>query len=301
MTFPSQGIFSKVKQVQEVTFNTLPATPTMTLVPFINSTLSPEITKVTDMIIQGDTMHRYVVPTTQKVGGTIGGEVSHANFDWLLQAMFYNTWATNTLVVGTTQSTYSIEVGATDISQYLLFTGCSLDKLALTLAPAGLVTYKADFIGCSWTISTTTNATATTGATVAAPLATVTATIKVGGTVVGWITGAAITFDRKLTPTYALGSASPKSLATSYFNVTGALDIFFEDAIAYGYFNANTSTTVDWTLTDGTNTYELILPNVYFETFTTDVTSSGPIKIKSNMTAVFDPSTSTNAKVIRSS
>jgi len=297
----SSGIFTKLLYVPEATFDTLPATPTMIDIPFVDCSLSPDITKVTDNIIQGDTMHRYVVPTTQKVTGTISGEVSHTQMDWLLEGVFYSTFTSNVLSVGSTQSSYSLEIGATDISQYTLYSGAVVDKLALTFAPAGLVTYKADLVGASFSMGTVTNANTTTAAPHFAPLTTVNATIKANGANVGWITGATITFDRKTTVNYALGNATPRSMSTSFFNASGTLDLFFEDEIAFGYFKDNTASSLDWTLTDGTNTYELLLPNMYYETFSVNVTSAGPIKVKSNFSAVYDPTTATVAKVTRSS
>ena len=300
MALVSSGIFSKVIFIPEATFNTLPATPTMVDVPFVDCSLSPEITKVTDNTIQGDTMHRYVVPTVQKVAGTISGEVMTTNFDWLLQGVFYNTFASSILIVGATQSTYSIEVGHSDISQYSLYTGLAVDKLGLTFAPAAIVTYKADLIGAGFTMTTSTNASTTTAAPQHPPLTTVTATIKANTNSVGWISSGTINFDRKLTQNFVLGTPIATSLSTSFFTASGTLDILFEDEVAYGYFLNNTSSSLDWTLTDGTHTYEIFIPNMYYETYAMSVTGSGPVKIKCNFTAVYDPTTTSVVKITKS-
>lgn len=300
----ASGIFTLVRIAPESTFNVLPtgpSGPTMSDIPFVDFSLSPEITKVVDSQIFGDTMHRYVVPTTEKVAGTISGEVSHTNFDWLLTCMFYNDWSTNVLKVGNTQTSYSIEAAAPEIDQYLLYKGCVVDKLALTFTPAGLVTYKADMVGGSFSVGTMTNAGTVTPVTAAAPLATVTATIKEGGSTVGYITGATINFDRKTVVNYALGSPTPVRLTTSFINVTGSLDVFFEDEVLLAKFTANTSTTIDWTLTDGTNTYEIKLPNMFYETSNYTINGTGPILVKMNFTGVYDVGTSTVATITRSS
>jgi Phage tail tube protein len=302
MTKPASGIFTKVLQVQETTFNTLPVSPTMTDVPFTDCSLALDITNVVDNSIQGDGMHRHVLPTTQKVAGTISGEVTHKNLDWIFQGMFYNQFSSNVLVSGVTQNTFSIEVGATDISQYFLYTGCVIDKLQLTAAPAGIITYKADFIGAGSTIGTTTNATTTANANAAAPMTTVTATIKEGGNVVALITGGTFSFDRKHAVNYALGNAVPVSLSTSFFEVTGTLDVFLEDEVLYNKFVNGSNSSLDWTFTDSSNnTYELVVPNLSYTTATNTIKDTGPIELKMNFTGVFDPTTGTNCKVVRSS
>lgn len=300
-SFPAANIFTKVLFIPEVTYNTLPTTPTMTGVPFVDCSLSTDITKVTDNTIQGDTMHRWVVPTTEKTAGTISGELMHTNADWFLQGIFYNTWTSNNLTVGIVQPSYSIEVGHTDINQYFQYSGMVLDKFALTFTAAGLVTFKADMIGSSYTSSSTTVATVTTAAPRTAPLSTVTATVKLNGAVVAYITGATMDFDRKTVPVYVLGSPLPNRMITSFFNATGTLDLQVVDAVAYGYFTANTACAIDWTLTDGTNTYEIQLPNLYLETFSMNVTGTGPVMAKANFTAVYDPTTNSTAKITRSS
>ncbi len=298
---PATNIFTKMLFIPEVTFNTLPATPTMVDIPFVDSSLSPDIMKVTDNTIQGDTMHRWVVPTSVKTAGTISGELSHGNADWLFQAITYGAWASNSIAVGSTPVSYSIEVGHPDIGQYFLFTGSVVDKLSFTFAPAGIITYKADFIGAAFSMGTTTSATTVTAASQTAPLTTVTGTIKLAGAAVGYISGGTFNFDRKLTPVYVLGSSEPNAIVTSFFGATGSLDLLVVDEVAYGYFDANTSVSIDWTFTDGTNTYEMKMPNVYLETFTMNNTSTGPVTAKANFTAVYDTATSTVLKVTRSS
>ncbi len=301
MSKPAVSIFSKVLQIQETTFNQLPASPTMVDVPFTDCSLALDVTKVVDNTIQGDTMHRSVQPTVQKVAGTISGEVSHTNFDWIAQAMFYNHFnVANTVTTGVSQNTFSIEMQSPDIGTYFQYYGCVLDKLALTLAPAAIVTYKADFIGASSTSGSSSVATAVANAAQTPPMTVVNATIEEGGSVVAYVSGATFSFDRKHTVNYALGNAQPVSITTSFFDVTGTLDVYLEDLTMYNKFQNSSNSSLDFTLTDGTDTYELVVPNIDYTTAGKSVTGTGPILLKMNFTAVFDPSTNTNAKIIRS-
>jgi hypothetical protein len=301
MTTPATSIFSRVLFTPETTFNQLPVSPTMTDVPFVDCSLALDITKVVDNSIQGDTMHRFVLPTTQKVAGTISMEVSHKNFDWVLQAVSYNVFTSNVVTTGTSQNTFSIEVGSTDINQYFLYTGCVVDKLAITVAPAGIVQAKVDFIGAGSTVGTTTNATVVAPAPQTAPMTSVNATIKEGNTVVATITGGSFSFDRKHTVNYAVGNAQPVSLSTSFFDVTGTLDVFLEDEVLYNKFKNSSNSSLDWTFTDGTNTYEMVLPQIFYTTSGIDVKGTGPILMKMNFTAVRSPVSNTNFQVTRSS
>jgi Phage tail tube protein len=273
----------------------------MTDVPFVDCSLALDITNVVDNTIQGDTMHRYVEQTTQKVAGTISGEVSHSNMDWIFQGMFYNQFnAANTLTTGVSQNTFSIEAQSPDIGVYFLYKGCVVDKLALTLAPAGIVTYKADFIGASSSAANATVATAVANAAQTPPMTVVNATIKEGGNVVAYISGSTFSFDRKHTVNYALGNANPVSISTSFFDVTGTLDVFLEDLVMYNKFVNSANSSLDYTLTDGTNTYELVFPNIEYTAAGKDMKGTGPIMLKQNFTGVFDATTNTNAKIVRS-
>ena len=300
MSNPAVSIFSRVLQVKESTFNSLPASASMNTVPFTDCSLSLDITKVVDNTIQGDAMHRYVVPTTQKVAGTIAGEMSFGNMDWIFEGMSYGTFTSNVVTSGIVQNSYSIEVGSLDIGQYFLYTGCVIDKLALTFAPAGIVTYKADFIGAAANANTSSHATTVNAAPQNQPMSTVNATIKEGGSVVGYITGGTISMDRKHTPNYPLGNAEPVSITTSFFDITGTLDVFLEDEVMYNKFVNNSNSSVDWTLTDGTNTYEITLPRVFYTTAAKDVKGTGPVIMKMNFTAVHDSTANTVMTVTRS-
>jgi hypothetical protein len=301
MSIPSVSILSKILQVAETTYNQLPASPTMTQVPIVDFSIAADITNVTDNTIQGDTMHRYVIPTTKKVAGTISGEFAHTNMDWILQGMFYNSYTANVLTTGVTQKSFSIEHGVPDNNVYFLYTGCVVDKLALTLSPQATVTYKADFIGSGFTNTTVTNATTTSNAAIASPMNSVASTIKEGGNVVAYIMGATFSFDRKHSVNYAMGNAFPVSLSTSFFDVTGTIDVYLEDAVMYSKFALGTTSSLDFTLQDSAgNSYELIFPSVRYTSASKDVKGTGPVELKMNFTAVYDPSTATNAKIVRS-
>lgn len=301
MSNPAASIFSKVLYVKESTFGQLPNMPTMTDIPFTDTNLALDITKVVDNTIQGDTMHRNVLPTTIKVAGDIGGYVSHSNFDWIaLAALYSSSFSSNSANVSNVQSSFSIEVGSADIGQYFLYTGCVLDKLSLTMAPAAAVTYKASFIGQNTAISTVTNSANTVAAPNTAPMTMVNATVKEGGSTVAYISGGTLNFDRKHTPNYALGNAECVSISTSFFTVTGTLDVFLEDEVMYNKFLNNTASSLDITLSDGTNTYELTLPKIYYSTAAADIKGTGPIMLKMNFDAVYDPVTGTACTITRS-
>jgi hypothetical protein len=301
MSNPAVSIFSRVLSVPESTFNTLPASPTMNTVPFVDCSLALDITKVQDNTIQGDTMHRSVSPTISKVAGTISGELTHTNADWFFEGLFYNNFSANTVKVGTSQKSYSIEVGSSDIGQYFLYSGCVIDKFSMTVAPAGLVTFKADFVGASSNVATVTHATSVTAAAATPVMTATNATIKEGGSIVAYITGGTFSFDRKHTVNHAIGNSTPVSISTSFFNATGTLDVFLEDQVMYSKFLNNSNSSIDWTFTDGTNTYEVTIPKIYYTTFARNVTGTGPIIAKINFTGVYDTSSATSAQVTRSS
>lgn len=111
------------------------------------------------------------------VTGDIETEFAYGIQDELLEAMAFNKWANNILVIGgTTRKTFSIVRGFADVDNYHLFTGCHVNQWSLSIPDQGIVTSKFSIMGMGRTASDK----APTGTTTPAPDATPFTSLAVG-------------------------------------------------------------------------------------------------------------------------
>ncbi|MBX9853920.1 MAG: hypothetical protein K2Y26_00215 [Gemmatimonadaceae bacterium] len=73
---------------------------------------------------------------------TLNGEWSYGAVHWLLEALHQNTFASNVLSVGSTLQTFTYEDQFTNITKFLPFKGCVVERLVISCA-RGKVTWTA--------------------------------------------------------------------------------------------------------------------------------------------------------------
>lgn len=298
------GSRSQVAYIQETTFGTTPATPQLTALPFISWNVNLTKDEYDDNSIRSDRMERYSVSGNRHLAGEFDINYQPLNYDTFLEGLLYNTWSGNTLKVGTTSKSFTMEEAALDISQYRVYTGVMVDKFNINIPNNGLITAKFNVIGKDQ--SALSGATIDTDgsvapATVSSPM-THTGTngfFKIGGSSVGYITALSLTVDNGMSSNYALGVATAHSLTPGFIKVTGTATVFFEDAVAYNLFINGTQSSIDFKLDNGTNTHEFSLPNVKFVGATKTITGQGPISMSFTYKALYDATSGSNIVITR--
>jgi hypothetical protein len=300
MTTPSTASRRRLAAVSEATWGTIPSSPSMLGIPYTTLKLDPTIATFDDSAIYGDRMQRYTVAGNQTVTGDIDVEMTPLTFDSFWASLMNGAWNSNVLKTGTTQSSITFEDQQLDSSVYTTFTGCMFDKLALTIPASGIVTGKWSVIGKAFAQSTTAIAGETfTAPTNAKPFIHNTGTFKLGGTVLAYFTAVSLNIDNKLNANMGLGSLTVQSITYGDSSVSGSVTVFFVDDTARATFIANTPTTLEFSLTNGTNTLDILLPNVVFKTSTRSSSKNGVITEVYNFVANYDSTTATNIQVTR--
>jgi len=294
------GHRSQLAYIPEVTWGTTPGTPQMISVPY--TSFKADLTKQTfeDNSIIADRMARYVMFGNQTVAGELEVNLSHGNFDFLLESACNGAFTANVLKTGSTKKFFTFESGALDISQYTVYTGMLVDKMTITIPSNAPVTAKFDLMGKSSSISGTALDATLTAAGAKQPYVHVGGTFNEGGSATAIITTMAFTVDNGYDANFALGSTSPRDVTYDLAKITGTVTAYFEDAVLYNKFINGTSTSLSATLTDGTNTLQFSLPKIYYTGGSKPVSSQKAILVTLPFVAVYDGTSTSNIVITRS-
>jgi hypothetical protein len=264
MPAPAVGARSQLAYVKETVYGTTPTTPTTILLRTTGNSL--ELARATEESkeLRSDRMITYVKLGNRNVKGSIDFELSYGTFDALLEGVTGGTWTSeaagtpNTLKAGTGLESFSIEAGQLDIAQYQLFTGCVMDKLAVTMAAGKIVTAKLDVFGANMTRAGTSVCGAPTAAGTHNPMDTFTGVLKEGSSAIATVSALDFTLDNTAEPTPVMGTDVPSNVVMGRSKLTGTLKAYFVDGSLIDKYLASTATEIDITVkASASDTYTL--------------------------------------------
>jgi len=295
------GQKTQLLRIAEVAWGTTPATPNMLKGRFTDVSLDPVMAMIESKEIRSDRMTSDVRGTTLTGEGSVGFEFCPADFDDILEAAMGGTWATNVLKAGLTQHSFTMEVGHLGISQYKLITGALIDKFSLSIKPGAIVTGKYDVIGKGFAINGTTAATSTTAASgdSAYDAQNANMVMKEGGVVTAIVTGLDFGIANNTSKAAAVGS---KNLVGAQFGrsaITGTLTALFQDATMLEKFIAETPSSIECKLSNGTQSHDFLFGNVKYTGGKSDVTTEGLLAISMPFTALYDSVSGSNLQITR--
>jgi len=310
----AQGSRSSLSYIVESTFGTTPA-GNFTNLPFTTHSLNLTKDRVAGNDIQSDRMPRVDRHGNRQASGDIVADLRDADYDELLEASMLNTWSTNVLKVGTTPKYFSIEDYAADIDQARLFTGMTVNSLAVSLAPNQMVTGTFGLVGKDMTVPTMSadggvdgNYVAKTqdAASGAAPFDAYSGDLKIADTgsslaASAIVTGLDFTLTNSFAPTFVIGDDAAPSLEVGRAEVEGTLTAYFEDAALINRFLNETETALEVSVGDGTNDMTFLFPRIKVNS--ADVGVDGPTSriVNISFVALRDTTEETNLKITRSS
>ena len=298
----AQGSRSSLSFIVESTFGTTPA-GNFTNLPFTTHSLNLTKDRVAGNDIQSDRMPRVDRHGNRQVAGDIVADLRDGDYDSLLESAMLNTWSTNVLKVGTTPKYFSIEDYAADIDQARLFTGMTVNSLAVSLAPNQMVTGTFGLVGKDMTIGATEKT--QDAASGAAPFDAYSGDLKIadtGGVLAASaiVTGLDFTLTNSFAPTFVIGDDAAPSLEVGRAEVEGTLTAYFEDAALINRFLNETETALEVSVGDGTNDMTFLFPRIKVNS--ADVGVDGPTSriVNISFVALRDTTEETNLKITRS-
>lgn len=296
------GSRTQLLRIAEVTWGTTPATPNMIKGRFTEGLdLNPVMPMIESKEIRGDRM------TSDVRGTTLNGEVewpfefAPADYDDLLEAALGGTWATNVLKAGSTQKSFTLEAGHLGISQYKLLKGCLVNIFSLSIKPNAIVTGSFGLISKDFAVAGTTAATSTTAAGTAGAYDAQNSSMvmKEGGVTSAIITGLDFTLDNGIEKAAVVGSKNLAGMQFGRSRITGTLTALFQDAALMSKFLAETASSIECTLSNGTKSHAFKFGNVKYTGSKNTVSTEGLLGIEMPFTALYDGSTTTNLQITR--
>jgi hypothetical protein len=203
---------------------------------------------------------------------------------------------------GTTIKSASIERAFTDINQFLMFTGCVVDKFSLDIKPGEIIKAQWDFLGKDMIRASVTGATAVTPAATSSPFDAYNVVIRENDILSTNISGMTIELDNGRSTKGVVGSNTVKEVFEGTCNAKGTVTMFFADGTMLDKFLAETPSSLDVKLLDpnGVDFHHIRLPKVKFNGSDINNPKEGPVVVTVPYQALLDTVSGTNILYQRS-
>lgn len=210
------------------------------------------------------------------------------------------------LKVGTTPKSFSIEDAAADISQFRLFTGMTVNTLAVSVRPNSMISATFSMVGKDMTISGTSVDPSKTASSTNQPFDSYSGAMAIGNagaalSSVAIITGIDFSITNALAPTFVIGSASTPQLEFGMATVEGTITAYFEDASLINRFVNETTSAFQVTVNDpsGASNYTFHFPRVKINGASVPVDGPTSRIVTLPFVALYDTVENSNIEIIR--
>jgi hypothetical protein len=297
----AQGSRTQLAYVAESTYGTTPATPAMVSLPFVTHSVDLTKTRVQSAEITPDRMPRVDRHGQRTVTGDISVEMRPADYDFLLEDALFGTFTSNVLNTGTTVSSFTLEDGALDITQFRAFSGCMVNTMQISIAPNQMTTATFGVIGKNMTQSATPLDASVTAASNNEPFDSFSGVIEEGGSAIAYVNSIDFTLNNNLNPTFALGAVSTPQMEFGMSTLEGTMTVFYQDAALITKFLNETESSLEIILDDrvaGKN-YTLLMPRIKINGAAVPVASPASRLLTIPFVALRDSTTGTQLRITR--
>lgn len=298
---------SRILAIAETIPGTTPTSGKADVVRFTSESLAFNVTTDTSKEIRDDRMISDLVQTGADASGAINFELSYGSFDKFIEAALAGTWASNKVSNGKVKRSWSLEVGFTDIAQFLLYRGMQVNTMALEFTTGQITSGNFGFMGFDVVSASSSGMPSPSAPNPATDTeiidsATGFASLSVAGTTVNCgASRVTLNTDNGLRARAGLGKLGACEILLGTFSATGELDLYFENGSIYKKYLENEAFAVTWEVKDKAgNKYTFTLPRVKI---TNAVVNSGGLDTDVSLTvsyqALRDPTTAVMVTVER--
>lgn len=198
------------------------------------------------------------------------------------------------LKAGTTRRSFTVMRHFSDQQTadkpFHIFRGVELNTMSLTLQPDAIVTGSFTVVGKNQEVSEDGIANQTLSEpTTTQPFDSFTGSIKEDGTAIGVPTGLQLTLENGLEPRFVLFDDETIQPSIGRSNLSGSLDVYFENSELLEKFIAETESTLEFTITDlDGNSYRFYLPNIKYNGGQPDTQGQGSVTLSMPIQALYD-------------
>ena len=261
--------------IKETEWGTTPSTPAFQLLRF----LPPENFKIDRETITSNehTADRNVSDLIVVSGGASGGfgfELSYGTYDDILASALFGAWTDNVLINGSTESSFTFErkmPTGEATAEYLRFLGMVANNFSLSMRVKEIVNGTFEFLGMGGAVAQAAIASSTyVDATETGVMNAVTdfAAFSVGSLFTDvHIMGIDMNITNNLRAPVAMGSVDALGIGYGRFEVTGSMDVYFENSTALEAFLDNEAAALSLTIGSvAGKKYTIEIPVIKFAT-----------------------------------
>lgn len=297
--------------IAESVYGTTPATPAWDTMRITSCSLGLSRDSLQSEENRSDRQIAVFRGGANQVQGDIGFELSYGTLDSLLEAALFGAWDSDTpalgtdqLKVGVTRKSFSFLRHFADLAAgkpYLLFTGCEVSSLSLSIAANAMVTGTLSVLGQAMTVSATAPASSTyIDPTETDPVDSFTGALLEGGVSIAVITEVQLTLENGLESRYVVGSRDSIRPSVGRSNVNGTITAYFENTTLLEKFLDETESSIQLDLPDADgNNLRIVIPRIKYTGAPPDVSGEGPITLALPFQALLDETEETNLIIER--
>ena len=302
----------KVRYIEEVTLGETPVDSNNwkeTRYTSETLTASPETT--TSQEIRSDRAIQDMYKVNESITGGFNFELSANTYDDFFEAVLAGTWTADTgfdtLEQGNLYRSYTIEKEFSDIGRFIQFKGMRAGTMSLDLAFGSIITGSVMFAGTGGVTATTSlvgvGSSEALTSTTAMNASSDVGSVKIDGLETDiCINTLSFTMENNLRAINCIGKAAPKDQRLGTCNITGSAGMYLtaESFALYEKALLNGDISLEYTVTDGTNSYTFLLPRVKLSG---DAPQSGgldqDVMFTANFTALIDTVENTPIRITR--
>ena len=207
----------------------------------------------------------------------------------------------NLAALGTTKTSYSVEAGFADISQYEVFTGIVPTGFSITATPDELIGLSFPVIGGAQSLSASPADAALTTVDASPPVDTYSAgagKILEGGSAVALIAGFTLDVSENAAGQDVLGNQAPVGVSDGNADVTGTVRAYFQDAVLANKYSNGTESSLEIAFQDAAgNELHIELFTVKYTANGRAVGGDGPVMLELSFQAYRDTTTGETIRI----
>lgn len=262
----SDRVQMRRKTTVEASWGETPASPAMSNFGVTSANVNSGKTTVNSAEIRSDRMLSDIIQTGFQGTADFGFELKYGEYEWALESLFGNTFGGDTLVMGTRQLSYLLEQEFSDIGRFKYLTGARCSQMQLNITARQIINGTFNFLGKQMFSVATTRAGSSAAASTNSAMnaSTNVASILEGGVAVSAaVRSITVNINGQLRPLDQVASQALAQIGDGIFNVSGRLEVFFQDATIYDKVLNHTTTSLAFrTIDDEGQGYDWLFPAI---------------------------------------
>lgn len=269
----------QLSYVDEVTLGVTPTSPAMQIMRASSESLNYNITNVTSTQLTEDRSQSDLIQVGADVSGDISGELSFSTFDAFFESAFADVFVVQpdaTIKIlrnGTTMQSMTVLKRFMDLAsvQHRL-QGLTVESMTMGIKKRAIISLAFSMMGTTFADTTPSGATFVAAST-SEPLnssSNVTSIMFDSVPMTSCVDSMSVVVKNNLRPRDCVGSLTHTNFTFGRCEVTGDMEIYFQDTTLYNKYKDGLAFSLDFTIQDAAgNAYEFNLPRVKFEKLTT--------------------------------